>query len=233
MALIAQNLSFSYRNGMRQNKTHHNIMNHSAKNRQPPAVTPIISNFSESFEPARITAITGANGCGKTTLSKLLVGILQPQFGKVTMDGTDISSMSLSQIGRQIGLVMQNPSRQLFCTSVADEMEFGLKNIGIDDAEINRRKQYYLAYFGLRDYEDQFPFELSTGEKQRLIIAAIVAMKPKYLILDEPTSSLDISRRAELGKLLRRLKDDEGMGILLISHDARFVSTYADEEVCL
>ena len=193
--------------------------------------TPAVCDISVSFDRGEISAITGPNGCGKTTLAKLITGILRPNSGEVIIDDEPILNLNLAEIGRRIGFVMQHPERQLFCTSVKDEIEFGLKNIGLREDEINERRELYLDYFGLKGYEGKFPFELSTGEKQRLVIASIIAMKPKYLILDEPTSSLDKLRRAELGALFTMLLEKDDIGIILISHDDKFVGKYSTRKI--
>jgi energy-coupling factor transporter ATP-binding protein EcfA2 len=208
MALAAENLCFAY------GKT-------------------IFEDFSAVFERGRITAVLGANGCGKTTLARLLVGILKPLRGRVFLDDADVSDMTLTEVGRRVGFAMQDPSRQLFCASVQEEAEFGLKNIGLSEDEAARRASEYLDFFGLVRYAERFPFELSGGEKQRLVLSSIMAMRPDYLILDEPTSSLDKGMRRVLGGLLLDAVKKDGVGIVLISHDRRFVGEYADAEILL
>jgi energy-coupling factor transport system ATP-binding protein len=191
----------------------------------------VLSGFSYSFGRGLITAVAGANGCGKTTLSQLLVGILKPTDGEVLLGGESVSKMTLSQVGRRVGLVMQNPSRQIFSTSVRDEMAMGLRNIGLTEDEIENRTAEYLYFFGLAGREDEFPFNLSMGERQRLVIAAVSAMKPEFLILDEPTSALDMNLRKKLGMHLRSLTDEHGTGIIIFSHDVAFIEEYADKVV--
>ena len=189
----------------------------------------IIRNFSGTFHRDKITAVEGPNGAGKSTLAKLLTGILKPDLGEITLDGEDISDFSLAQIGKNVGFVMQNPSVQLFSTSVKEEVEFGLKNIGMSDEDAENRGMEYLSYFGLCEYVDKFPYELSVGEKQRLVLASVMAMHPKYLILDEPTSALDYGRKKILGDLVLKIKKSLGTGIILISHDTAFVEEYSDD----
>jgi energy-coupling factor transport system ATP-binding protein len=187
----------------------------------------ILRNFSADFKKNEITAITGPNGCGKTTLSRVLVGIEKPQRGNVYLDDVDINQMSLAEIGKKIGLVMQEPCRQIFCTSVWDEVAYGLKNLNLSFEEIREKTHYYLKYFQLWEHRDKFPFEMSYGEIQRLVLAAVLAMEPEYLILDEPTASLDVFRQKLLGEQLLRVQKENRCGIIIISHDRKFIDEYA------
>lgn len=191
----------------------------------------VLKNFSADFNKNEIIALTGPNGCGKTTLSRILVGILKPKRGNVYIDNVDTAQLSLAEIGKKIGLVMQHPARQLFCTTVQEEMEYGLKNLGLDEAEIAKRVQYYLEYFQLENYKEVFPFEMSYGEKQRLVLAAILAMRPEYLLLDEPTASLDVYRQKLLGELITKIHKETKTGIIIISHDRDFIEKYATKEI--
>ncbi|MGE5458883.1 MAG: energy-coupling factor ABC transporter ATP-binding protein [Methanobacterium sp.] len=190
----------------------------------------VLHDFNVCFQPGQITAITGNNGCGKTTLTKLLVGILRPGAGRVCLSGNDLAKMSLAEIGRQVAYVFQNPAQQIFCTTVEKEIAFGLKNMELKPAETTRRINYYLDYFEMSAYRQTFPHSLSQGEKQRLMLAAILAMQPRYVILDEPTTGLDIYRRKLLGDYLLRMKED-GHGIIFVSHQAKFINAYADRVI--
>ena len=163
----------------------------------------VLRNFSADFQKNHITAITGPNGCGKTTLSKILVGICKPQRGNVYLDDVDIGGLSLAEVGEKIGLVMQNPNRQIFCTSVWDEVTYGLKNQQLPTAEI----------------------------EQRVVLAAVLAMKPQYLLLDEPTASLDVYRQRLLGEQLQRVRQELRCGIIIISHDKRFIEKFTETQV--
>ncbi|MEG0829426.1 MAG: ABC transporter ATP-binding protein [Anaerovoracaceae bacterium] len=190
---------------------------------------PILEGFSACFQKNRITSISGPNGCGKTTLSKVILGILKAETGQVVIDGTDAKNLSLAQMGQRIGYVMQSPGRQIFSYTVQEEMEYGLKNLDLSQEEIRERSTQFLRYFGLEDKREDFPFAMSQGEKQRLVLGAVLAMKPEYLILDEPTASLDIEGREFLGKYLNRIKKDMKCGIIIISHDKTFIDEYGDQ----
>lgn len=205
MSLQVKNLNFRYKKGNKM----------------------ILQDFSAEFPVGEITAVTGKNGTGKTTLAKLIVGILKPQSGKILVDGENISGESLAQRGMRIGYVMQNPERQIFSETVVEEMRYGLKNLKLSEEEIQGRVDEYLEFFGLLHHKDSFPFILSHGEKQRLVLAAILAMKPKYLILDEPTASLDQKRKVVLGEYLKKLD----CGIIVISHDKAFIDAYCTNKI--
>ena len=201
--------------------------------RYPSADAPALTGFSANFQRGEIVAVSGKNGCGKTTLTKLLAGILQPTSGHVTIDGRDTSEMELFEIGKRVGYVFQNPNRQLFCDSVFGEVAYGLRNMNLDEAQTAEKTGYYLEYFGLMRYRDVYPGKLSLGEKQRLALAAVLALGTDYLVLDEPTTGLDAMRRLELGGLISELRRELDCGVILVSHEAEFIARYADREVVM
>lgn len=205
MGLCIKDLTFSYKNTNKK----------------------ILDRFCAEFPDDKITALVGNNGAGKTTLANLIMGILKPEAGHIVLDEVDITSNTLAERGRKIGYVMQNPAKQIFSATVQEEMEIGLRNIGLSEEEIASRSLEYLEYFGLTHHKDSFPFSLSHGEKQRLVLAAILAMKPKYLILDEPTANLDYKNRKRLGEYLKELD----CGVIIISHDKTFVKEYCEHIV--
>ncbi len=187
----------------------------------------ILDGFCAEFPADKITALIGGNGAGKTTLANLIMGIINPETGQILLDEVDITSNTLAERGRNIGYVMQNPAKQIFSATVQEEMEIGLRNMGLSEEEITSRSLEYLEYFGLTHHAESFPFSLSHGEKQRLVLAAILAMKPKYLILDEPTANLDFKNRKKLGEYLKGLD----CGVIIISHDKTFVEEYCEHVV--
>ncbi|MDR1291848.1 MAG: energy-coupling factor ABC transporter ATP-binding protein [Clostridiales Family XIII bacterium] len=236
MALTASNLTFSY--GLAGappalNGGENRASAGTQKNRPSvfPQSTSVFRDFNAEFPRGVATAVTGPNGSGKTTLARLLVGILRPRSGEVYIDGKPVRGMTLTEVGGQIGYVMQDTGRQIFKTTVADEMMFGLRNIGVERGDAAKLSDEYLELFGLSDRKGDFPFAMSTGERQRLVLAAVLAMKPSYLALDEPTASLDPGRRRVLGRYLSDIIARDGVGVVLISHDKKFVADYADRAI--
>jgi len=201
--------------------------------RYPKSDTPVFTEFSAQFARGEIIAITGKNGCGKTTLTKLLAGILRPVAGHISIDGLNVSDMDLFEIGQHVGYVFQNPNRQLFCDTVFNEAAYGLRNLGFDDEKAKQEAEQYLEYFGLMGYRDAYPGKLSHGEKQRLALAAVLALGTDYLVLDEPTTGLDVRRQRELGELLLDLRREFNCGIIFVSHETEFATRFADRELVI
>jgi energy-coupling factor transport system ATP-binding protein len=186
---------------------------------------PVIRNMNLRFNRGEFTAIMGPNGCGKTTLGKLMVGILKPVSGSIFINKKDITTMSLGEAGAQIGYLFQNPEFQIFATTVMEELTFILRLNDIDEDQIIRQVERVLSLLNLNDKRDSITFNLSYGEKQRLAIAGILLNKPDYLILDEPTTGLDIVRKEILLSTLYELLD-EGIGMSVITHDEKFVKNF-------
>jgi len=166
-------------------------------------------------------ALMGPNGSGKTTLGKIMVGILPVTEGTVRLEEKAIGDFRLSEIGRRIGYVFQSPAKQLFCGTATEEVSFGLIYRGWTVAAATERARELLDFFELGHCAQEFPLNLSRGEQQRLVIAAALALEPKFLVLDEPTTGLDDARKRQLAETLLRLKASE-VGYILISHDADF-----------
>ena len=170
------------------------------------------------INPRENIALIGANGSGKTTLAHCLNGLLQPQTGRVLVDGMDASDPTqLRAIRQLVGMVLQNPDDQLVATTVADELAFGLENLALASDEIHHRVEETLAAFDLKAYRRYPPHKLSGGEKQRVAIAAMVAMRPRYLVLDESTALLDPGERQQVAELLQRLHTAYGIATIRIT----------------
>lgn len=186
----------------------------------------VIDRLSLTLYTGETVALVGDNGAGKTTLGKLLAGILKPCAGSYFLFGENAVALSLACIGRMIGYSFQNPVQQLFTLSVEEEIAFGLKYRGARPEHVSRTIESLLALFEIEHLRHAFPLNLSWGEKKRVVLAACLALAPKYLVLDEPTSGLDDERIGILNGVLGRLRES-GMGMLLISHNRDFVAANA------
>ncbi|NJE41800.1 energy-coupling factor ABC transporter ATP-binding protein [Thermococcus sp. GR6] len=179
-----------------------------------------------------VVALVGPNGSGKTTLAKHLNGLLKPTKGEVIVDGMNTMEHTVAELSRVVGYVFQNPEHMFFEESVFKEVAFGPKNLGLSEEEVDERVKWALRAVNLEGYEERTPYSLSGGEKQRLAIACVLAMKPKYLILDEPTTGLDARSSESVVNVIRKLRG-EGHGILLITHDMELVLELAERVMLL
>ena len=169
----------------------------------------ILKNIDLEIYEGEFIALLGHNGSGKSTLAKLINGLLEPGEGDILVDGMNTKNEeSIWDIRRTAGMVFQNPDNQLVATVVEDEVAFGPENLGIDPSEIRKRVDKALLDVGMSDYKRNAPHLLSGGQKQRVAIAGILAMSPKYIILDEPTAMLDPSGRREVIDTLIKLNRD-------------------------
>ena len=165
------------------------------------------------------TALIGPNGCGKTTLIRHFNALLLPSAGGVWIDDLNTrEARNLVEIRRRVGMIFQNPDNQIVGMSVEEDVAFGPGNLGLPSAEVGRRVKEALAMVGLTGLETQPPYTLSGGQKQLLALAGLLAMDPKFIILDEPTSSLDPAARQKVLSLLQNLRQ-QGIGIVHITHD--------------
>jgi len=187
---------------------------------------PLLKDLELSIESNSFTAITGPNGSGKTTLGKLAIGILKPLSGKVLFGGKDISGMSLGEIGSKIGYLFQNPEIQIFANTVIDDLAFVMRIKNTDENIISKKIDILLDFLNISDLRNSNTFNLSYGEKQRLAIAGILINEPQFLILDEPTTGLDIERKIMLAALIEKLLA-AGKGLMIISHDHKFINNFS------
>jgi len=177
-----------------------------------------VDNLSLEIEEGQHVAIICPNGSGKSTLAKLLNALLLPDAGRVLVDGIDTrESGRLWDVRQRVGMVFQNPDNQIVATSVEEDVAFGPENLGLPPKEILERVNEALALVGMERFRDRAPHNLSGGQKQRVAIAGVIAMRPKYLVLDEPTAMLDPRGRAEIQSTIEYLKS-EGMGVIYITH---------------
>ncbi len=179
----------------------------------------VISHLSLAIERGSFTAVLGHNGCGKSTMAKLLNGLNFPTSGSVLVNGMDTSDEKHEyDIRRTVGLVFQNPDNQLVSTIVEEDVAFGPENLGIEPDEIRKRVDLALNAVGMYEYRNHDCHKLSGGQKQRVAIAGMLAMNLDCLVLDEPTAMLDPSGRQEVLEPIIKLNQDYGMTIVLITH---------------
>lgn len=191
-----------------------------------------LEDVSLAFDSARITAIVGRNGSGKTTLGKLMAGILKPESGEIRLLGEPAAKMELHEFGLRIGYLFQNPERQLFAQTVEEEVTFAQELLGVPQDTAKEKADGLLRTLHLDHLKQAIPLKLSRGEKQRLVIAAILVNGPGFLLLDEPSTALDSRRKAALYGMLADLCG-QGIGIAVITHDDGFVDRYAHRVVTM
>ncbi len=180
---------------------------------------PALDSVSLTVEPGEHVAVLGRNGCGKSTLAKHLNALLLPTAGKVIVDGinTEDEEQTLS-VRQKVGMVFQNPDNQLVATTVLEDVAFGPENLGLSRELIFERVEEALRVVRMSDFRDAAPHHLSGGQKQRIAIAGVIAMRPKYIVFDEPTAMLDPRGREEVIQTMLRLKEEEKIGIINITH---------------
>ncbi len=185
----------------------------------PQGVTEALKGVNLKIEEGEFVAIIGHNGSGKSTLAKHLNALLLPDSGSVIIDGLDTRDKEhLWEIRQRVGMVFQNPDNQLIATTVEEDVAFGPENLGIEPQEIRKRVDEALASVGMSAFKTRAPHLLSGGQKQRVAIAGIVAMRPKVLVLDEPTAMLDPVGRQEVMETVTRLNREEGLTVVHITH---------------
>ena len=179
----------------------------------------VLDNLTLSVRPGEFVAVLGHNGSGKSTLAKHFNAILLPSGGKVYVDGLDTCGEEhLLDIRRRVGMVFQNPDNQIVASVVEEDVAFGPENLGVPSAEIRERVDAALETVGMADYARHAPHLLSGGQKQRVAIAGVLAMRPRCIVLDEPTAMLDPVGRKEVLDTIRRLNREQNITVVLITH---------------
>ncbi len=179
----------------------------------------VFDGLNLSIKAGSFVAVLGHNGCGKSTLAKHFNAILLPAGGRVTVYGMDTKDEALLLAIRQaVGMVFQNPDNQIVSNVVEEDVAFAPENLGVPSEEIRRRVDAALKTVGMYEYRAHAPQLLSGGQKQRVAIAGVLAMKPKCIVLDEPTAMLDPQGRREVIETVERLNREEGMTVVLITH---------------
>ncbi len=201
-----------------------------------PFAVEALSNVSLSIKEGSITGIIGRTGSGKSTLVEMFNGLVRPSSGRILLDGVDIfdGGKKMQGLNFKVGLVMQYPEYQLFEETVVRDIEFGPRNMKLSDDEINERVMYAVRFCGISsEMLEKSPFDLSGGQKRRVAIAGVMAMKPEVLVLDEPAAGLDPIGREEIFEGIKRFRDETGTTVIIVSHSMEDMARYCDENIVL
>lgn len=191
-----------------------------------------LDNINLRIYKGELVAILGRNGSGKTTLVRHIIGLLQPDQGNVVVLGKDVSVTPTHELAQHVGFCFQNPNHQIVSFNVRDEMAFGLKAHNIDPSEFEDRIRESLAFVDMLDYIDAEIFDLGKGQKQRLALASVLTLKPRVLIIDEPTTGQDPQMTDEIFEIIKRL-NDAGTTVLMITHKVDYAAIYAQRAVVM
>jgi energy-coupling factor transporter ATPase len=204
----------------------------------PGATKPSISEVSLKVEKGEFVLITGPSGCGKTTLCRCFNGLI-PHFyqgelsGAITVAGKDIMKFQTHEMAKHVGLVFQNPENQLFALSVEKDVAFGLENLGFPREEMRKRVDWALNLTGIYELRERSPHEVSGGQQQRVAIAAVLAMQPEIIVLDEPTSFLDPLSAERIFQVIHELNKTLGITVLLVEHRLDLTAKYANHIIIM
>ena len=204
----------------------------------PGATKPSISDVSIKVEKGEFVLITGPSGCGKTTLCRTFNGLI-PQFyqgelkGEIRVAELDAAKHPTYEMAKHVGLVFQNPENQLFALSVEKDVAFGLENLGYPRDEMRKRVDWALDLTGISDLRDRSPHEMSGGQQQRVAIAAVLAMQPEIIVLDEPTSFLDPLSAQKIFDVIHELNQKLGLTVILVEHRLDLTAKYANHIVIM
>jgi energy-coupling factor transport system ATP-binding protein len=199
---------------------------------------PALHSISLEIQPGEYVAVLGLNGAGKTTLGLCVNGVVPTMLGgeltgTVLVGGLDVSEYPVREMSKLVGMVFDNPEFQMSQMSAAEEVALGLENAGVPYEEMRRIIPETLELVGLGGFEERSPLGLSGGQQQRLAIAAVLAMKPQILIMDEPTSNLDPIGKQEVFDMAAKLNRERGMTVIVIEHEVEVMARYADRVIVL
>ena len=194
---------------------------------------PVLTDINFAIHKGEMLAIVGKNGAGKSTLSSIICGFFKQEKGEILLNGRDISSLSIKERGEKIGFVMQSPNQMISKPMILEEVGLGLTVRGIPEDEVRKRSEETLKICGLYPFRNWPVNALSFGQKKRVTIASILVMKPEILILDEPTAGQDYRHYTEIMEFLKRLNEEMGLTILMITHDMHLMLEYTDRALVL
>jgi energy-coupling factor transport system ATP-binding protein len=192
-----------------------------------------LNQVSLDIRQGDFLALLGQNGAGKTTLAKTFNGLLQPTKGKVHIGGLEARNTSVSNFASRVGYCYQNPDHQIFNRTVYKEAAFGPANLGLQQKEVDERVDHALKLVGLADKKDAYPFLLGKGERQKLAVASVLSMGSPILVVDEPTTGLDMRGIRSIMSLLQQWNQVEGRTIVVITHDLHIVAEYIPRTVVM
>ncbi len=204
----------------------------------PGATKPSITDVSIRVEKGDFVLITGPSGCGKTTLCRCFNGLI-PHFyqgelkGEITVAGNDVTKTQTHEMAKHVGLVFQNPENQLFALSIEKDVAFGLENLGFNRKEMRERVDWALNLAGIYDIRERSPHEVSGGQQQRVAIAAVLAMQPQIIVLDEPTSFLDPLSAEKIFEVIHDLNQRLGITVVLVEHRLDLTARYANHIIIM
>ncbi|ODS05266.1 ABC transporter ATP-binding protein [Vibrio scophthalmi] len=192
-----------------------------------------LENVSFDVKRGEFVSILGKNGSGKSTITKLIMGVVDPDAGNIDFDGQDIANLNIFERSQKIGVVMQNPNHMISHHMIFDEVAFGLRNKGLEESVIEQKVEDVLALCGLAKYR-HWPIEaLSYGQKKRVTIASILVMEPQLLILDEPTAGQDYRNYTSMLSFVQKLNREMGITVVIISHDMHLVLEYSTRSIVI
>lgn len=202
------------------------------------AKKPILNDFSLHISKGEFVGIIGPTGCGKSTICYLFNGLIPHLIkgsfqGSVTVNGTETLSSSVGELSKLVGYMLQEPSFQIATPHVKSEIAFGMENMGLSRTEMEERLNFVLETLNIQHLEDRATSDLSEGEKQRVILASILAMQPEILVLDECSSMLDIASKEKLATTLKKLNKDHNKTIIMVDHDLDYLLALADRIILI
>ena len=206
--------------------------------RYPDSQRPALKDVSLEIGEGEVVLLAGPSGCGKSTLLRCMNGLIPHMYpgdykGRVSVSGLTVSETPMSLLSQKVGLLFQNPENQIFMFSVERDVAFGLQNLSVSRQEMRSRVDEAMRFLGITDLAHRAPHELSDGQKQRAALAGVIAMRPKLIILDEPTSLLDPKTALEVVSLIERLNRELGITFIVVEHRLELLIPIADRLVVM
>lgn len=198
----------------------------------------VLEGVSLEINEGEVVVLAGQSGCGKSTLLRCMNGLIPHMYpgeyrGSITMDGEQVDKTPMRTLAQKVGLLFQNPENQIFMFSVERDIAFGLENLGVSRAEMRRKVDEVMNLLGITPLALRAPHELSDGQKQRVALAGVLAMRPRLIILDEPTSLLDPQTASELVALIHTLNKEAGLTFVVVEHRLELLAPIADRIIVM